>query len=245
MVEQINKKTNEASVSHHIVSHTESTTRQPIIPELKIDAVLPPEEFTDILVRHLKGLKLQTEAATVEHHMTLDLWDFAGQHIYYASYPVFLTSRALYMLVYNLSKDLRSTARPCVRQGIHDTDLNNPNHETNLENLLSWLDSVSTMCTSNPEIDKSKGTRKVLPYLRPPIFIIGTNADKPHQKVKKMELEIQREISGKDNNGHVIRPFFSVDNTQGSSGEGVAALKKRMIEVLKQEPYMGEEVPLR
>ena len=43
----------------------------------------------------------------------------------------------------------------------------------------------------------------------------------------------------------MIRPFFSVDNTQGSSDEGVVSLKKRVIEVLKQEPYMGEEVPIR
>ena len=60
-----------------------------------------------------------------------------------------------------------------------------------------------------------------------------------------MELQIQREISGKDYESHVVRPFFSVDNTQGSSDDGVAALQKRMIEVLKQEPYMGEEVPIR
>ena len=43
----------------------------------------------------------------------------------------------------------------------------------------------------------------------------------------------------------MVRPFFPVDNTQGSSDDGVAALQKRMIEVLKQEPYMGEEVPIR
>ena len=240
-----NEKTQEVPVSHHIVKKNESVTSQPVIPELKIDAALPPEEFTDLLVQYLKGVKLHTEAAAIEHHLTLDLWDFAGQHLYYASHSVFLTSRALYILVYNLSKEFKSTAQPCVRQGIHDINLNNPNHETNLENLLSWLDSVSTMCPSKPEMDESKVTRKVLPYIRPPIFIVGTHADKPHQKVKEVELQIQKEISGKHYNGHVIRPFFSVDNTQGSSSDGVAALQKRMIEVLKQEPYMGEEVPLR
>ena len=232
-------------VTHHIVSHSESVTSQPVIPELKIDAALPPEEFTDVLIQYLKGVNLQTKAGAVAHHMTLDLWDFAGQHLYYASHSVFLTSRALYVLVYNLSRELSSTAKPGVRQGIHGTDLNNPNHETNLENLFSWLVSVSTMCSSTPEMDERRVTREKLPYLCPPVFIVGTHADKPHQEVKEMELQIQREISGKDYNGHVIRPFFSVDNTQGSSDDGVAALQKRMIEVLKQEPYMGREVPIR
>ena len=175
--------------------------------------------------------------------MTLDLWDFAGQHLYYASYPVFLSTRAVYMLVYNLSKELKNTAQPCARQGVLDTPLKNPNGETNLENLLSWLVSVSTMCSKTPKMDDIK--EKDLPYIRPPVFIIGTHADKPCQDIKKMELQIQSEISGKDYGRHVIRPLFSIDNTQGSSGDGVGALQKKMIEELKREPYMGEEVPLR
>ena len=240
-----NKKEQEVPVSHHLVNHSESATSQPVIPELKIDATLLPEEFTDLLVRHLKGLKLHTEATAVEHHMTLDLWDFAGQHVYYASYPVFLSLQAVYILVYNLSKGLKDIAQPCVRQGIHDILLRNPNNETNLENLLSWLATVKTMCSTKSEMDESKATTKDLPHLRPPIFIIGTHADVPYQGIQEMESQIQREISEKDYELHVIRPFFSVDNTQGSSCDGVAALQKRMIEVLKQEPYMGEEVPLR
>ena len=86
---------------------------------------------------------------------------------------------------------------------------------------------------------------KDLSCIRPPVFIIGTHVDKPCRDIKEMELQIQSEISGKDYGRHVIRPFFSIDNTQGSSGDGVGALQKRMIEELKKEPYMGEEVPLR
>ena len=162
----------------------------------------------------------------MEHHMTLDLWDFAGQHLYYASYPAFLSSRALYMLVYNLSKGLKDTAQHCVRQGIHDIHLSNPNDETNVENLLSWMATVSTMCSSNPEMDGKKESKKDLPYCHPPVFIVGTHADKPHEDIEEMELQIQKEICGKDYEGHVIRPFFSVDNTQGPSGEGVGELQK-------------------
>ena len=149
------------------------------------------------------------------------------------------------MLVYNLSKGLKDTAQPCFRQGVHDILLENPNNENNLENLLSWLVSLSSLCSL--KTDASERTTKLvdLPYFRPPVFIVGTHADEPHQDIKEMELQIKREISGKDYERHVIRPFFSVDNRQGSSDEGVVALQKRMIEVLKQEPYMGEEVPIR
>ena len=175
--------------------------------------------------------------------MTLDLWDFAGQHLYYASYPVFLSTRAVYMLVYDLSKGSKETAQPCFKQGIRKILLSNPNKETNLENLLSWLVSLNTMYSLKPEVNDKKVEN--LPYCRPPVFIVGTHADKPCQDIKEVELQIQQELSGKDYERHVIRPFFSVDNTQGSADEGVAALQKRMIDVLKQEPYMGEEVPIR
>ena len=199
----------------------------------------------DHLVQHLKSLNLQSETTAVEHHIILDLWDFAGQHLYYASYPVFLSTRAVYMLVYNLSKGLKETAQPCFRQGVHEILHANPNNESNLENLLSWLVSLSSMCSLQSEVNERQTKLADLPYCRPPVFIVGTHADKPHEDITKMELQIQREISGKDYERHVIRPFFSVDNRQGSSDDGVAALRKRMIEVLKQEPYMGEEVPIR
>ena len=221
------------------MAHSENSTRKSVTPEIKLDPSLPSEEFTQVLVQHLKGLNLQSDATEMEHHLTLDLWDFAGQQVYYASHPIFLSPRAVYMLVYNLNKDLKDTAQPCVRQGGVDSPLKNPNNETNLENLLSWLVSVSTMCSMDENKDKD------LPYLRPPVFIVGTHADKPFRDVKETELLIEEAISGKGYDQHVIRPFFSVDNTQGSLGGGVSALQKRMIEVLKQEPYMGEEVPLR
>ena len=171
--------------------------------------------------------------------MILDLWDFAGQQLYYASYPVFLSPRAVYMLVYDLSKGLNDPAQPCFKQGGLETSLGNPNEETNMENLLSWLVSVSSICSS-----ESEKAVKNQPHCRPPVFIVGTHADKQDQKdIDKIELQIKREIF--ENSENVIRPIFSVDNTQGSSDRGVSALQKRMIEVLKQEPYMGEEIPIR
>jgi len=231
----------------HMVSHSaNATTRESAIPQLNIDPTLPPEEVVHLLDQHLKGLNLQSDATSTEHHLTLDLWDFAGQNLYYASYPVFLSSRAVYMLVYNLSKGLNDAAKPSFRHGNFDTPLKNPNNETNLENLLSWLVSVSTMSPRKPVVDEKESSKnKDLPYVRPPVFIIGTHADKPVEYIDRMKQQIEDEISGHEYTCHVIRPIFSVDNTQGSSGEGIRALQKRMIEVLKEQPYIGEKVPVR
>ena len=207
---------------------------------------MPPEEFTNLLAQRLQDLNLESDTSAVEHHMILDLWDFAGQHLYYTCYPVFLSLRAVYLLVYNLNKGLNEIALPCFRRGLFDIPLKNASRETNLENLLSWLVTVSSICSSQSETTEGETKEADLPYSRPPVFIVGTHADKKqHKEIMEMESQIMKEISSKDYESHVILPFFSVDNTQGSSDEGVAALQKKIIEVLKKEPYMGEEIPIR
>lgn len=210
--------------------------------KLNIDAAaVLPNNVTDLVVQYLQHLKLVDDIKTKEAILTL--WDFAGQHLYYASHSVFLSPRAVYALVYNLSKDLNAPAEPCVRQGIHDIVLENPNNETNLESLLAWLASVHSIRPTTDGTGSNQDGK--LTYLRPPVFIVGTNADQPFEDAKKMEKLIQKSISGRKYEKHVIRPFFAVDNTISLSDDGVQALQKRIMEVLKQEPYMGEEVPIR
>ena len=175
--------------------------------------------------------------------MNLTLWDFAGQHLYYASHSVFLSGRAVYILVYNLNKNLLATAEPCVRQGLSDIRLDNPNHETNLDNLLSWLVSVHNIRSAANENVGHQQTK--LLYQRPPVIIVGTNLDRPFEKeVGNTEKRIRDRIIGKEYAKHVITTFFAVDNST-ENDEGVRKLRDKIMEVLKGEPYMPEEVPLR
>ena len=139
------------------------------------------------------------------------MWDFAGQHLYYASHPLFLSSRALYILVHNLSKPLHAPAKPCVRQGTHNIPLENPNNETNLENLLSWLTTIHSITQVKEEPDI--GVQSTLPYLRPPVLIVGTHADKAFEDITVMKSQIEKTISGREYGKHVVPPLFSIDNT--------------------------------
>ena len=183
---------------------------------LMVDATLPPDDVTKhayLRLRNmLKGEHDDAENADdkKETIVTVDLWDFAGQHLYYASHPVFLSSRAVYVLVHNLSKALDVPAQPCVRQGTHDIILENPNNETNLENLLSWLVTIHSIRPTGEKMSDG-----MLPYVRPPVFIVGTHADKPFEDIEVTTSKIQHGISGEEYEKHVIRPFFSIDNTLG------------------------------
>ena len=197
------------------VDNSESSSKA----TLMVDATSPPDDVTKhayLRLRNmLKGVHGDTENGNDKREtiVTVDLWDFAGQHLYYASHPVFLSSRAVYVLVHNLSKALDAEAQPCVRQGTHDVILENPNNETNLENLLSWLVTIHSIRPTGEKMsDNSNG---MLPYVRPPVFIVGTHADKPFEDIEVATKEIEQGISGKEYEKHVTRPFFNIDNTLG------------------------------
>ena len=179
-------------------------------------SVLPNavENQADELLKNMIIEGVDADSAYIEKGsmITADVWDFAGQHVYYAAHPVFLSSRAVYIVVHNLNKPLNARAQPCIRKGTLEVTLENPNNETNLENLLSWLVTVHNMRPTGEEMVE---TPNVLPYLRPPVFIVGTHADKPYEDTKDVTSKILREISSKEYGKHVIRPFFYIDNTQG------------------------------
>ncbi|XP_015747880.1 PREDICTED: uncharacterized protein LOC107327650 isoform X2 [Acropora digitifera] len=207
--------------------------------QLNINSTTLPNDVTDLVVRYLQSLRLEDDIKAKEIIFTL--WDFAGQHLYYASHSVFLSGRAVYVLVYNLNKNLLATAEPCVRQGIHDIVLDNPNNETNLDNLLSWLVSVHNIRSDANESHEDDETKQF--YLRPPVIIVGTHSDQPFEDVETAERHIKKGISKKAYVKHIMKPFFAVDNR--TENEGVQKLRHRIMEVLKGEPYMGEELPLR
>ena len=208
--------------------------------QLNINSTALPNDVTDLVMCYLQSLQLEDDIKAKE--VILTLWDFAGQHLYYASHSVFLSGRALYVLVYNLNKNLLATAEPCFRQGICDILLDNPNNETNLDNLLSWLVSVHNIRSDANKSLENQGTR--LSYLRPPVIIVGTHSDQPFEEVKTTERLIINSILDKAYVKHIVKPFFAVDN-RTENDEGVQKLRQRIMEVLKDEPYMGEEVPLR
>ena len=200
----------------------------------------PKFNITDLVVRYLQRLRLEDDIKSEE--VIVSLWDFAGQHLYYATNSVFLSGRAVYILVYNLNKNLLATAEPCARQGINDIRLDNPNDETNLDNLLSWLASIHRIRSDTNKIVPQPGTKHF--YQRPPVIIVGTNLDRPFEEVKTAEKHIMDSILNKKYAEHIIEPFFAVDN-RTEIDEGVQKLRHKIMEVLKGEFCTGVEVPLR
>ena len=87
-------------------------------------AGLTLDDVTEKVERCLQGLEFNDDAKAKE--VILSVWDFAGQDLYYASHSVFLSHRAVYVLVHNLSKDLSAQAKPYAKHGTRKIELDNP-----------------------------------------------------------------------------------------------------------------------
>ena len=181
-----------------------------------LNATSPPDDVTKHVHQFLEFVRGERDSegdiTRGESVVSMDVWDFAGQQLYYASHPLFLSSRALYILVHNLNKPLHALAQPCVRQGTCNISLKDPKNETNLENLLSWLATIHSIGQVKDE--PAIGAESRLSYLRPPVLIVGTHADKPFEDITMMKSRIQNIISGKEYGKHVVPPLFSIDNTK-------------------------------
>ena len=112
-----------------------------IEPEVMINVTSPPDDVTKHvhqLLKYVRGKHGKSDITKGESVLSMDVWDFAGQQLYYASHPLFLSSRAVYILVHNLDKPLLAQAQPCVRQGTSDIPLKNPKNEICYHGLLQF-----------------------------------------------------------------------------------------------------------
>ena len=130
-----------------------------------------------------------------------------------------------------------------------------PDHELMID--TAWLSTVHSVAQMRRET--CDDVEETVPHhLRPPVIIVGTHADKPFEDIATMKTQIQNAIAGKDYEGHVVRPIFSIDNTakllqnkirsvfrKDENIDDIRALQVKIMEVLRQEPYFGEEIPVR
>ena len=75
-----------------------------------------PEEIETLI----KKLREEVDKMESEDDIYSVLWDFAGESVYYETHQLFLTSKAIYLLVYDLSRDPEESAQPVKKQGVFE-----------------------------------------------------------------------------------------------------------------------------
>ena len=205
-----------------------------------------PEELTPLVTECLRNPNTPSDD-DVATETILDIWDFAGQHLYYATHPIFFTHTAIYLLVHNLQKNPNDLAEPSFKHEDRTTPLQNMSNETNLDVLLSWLVSVHSIRGPPTDHEIVQTCKSNLHCLPPPVLVVGTHADQVSaQEMEQVESQIASSITGKTYHEHVLqKPFYRVDNTQSSNSSAIKEIQTRVQQILSSGLNSTAELPVK
>ena len=235
------KDDNHAFETTDFKSYPEQTTERD-------DALSPQKTLKDI--ESLLPDLLAADQVEGEYDIYSLLWDFAGESVYYETHILFLTSRAIFLLTYDLSRDPHEKALPVKKQGLFKVIEDRIGTKTNLDYLDYWMTSVSSLSSQGKhhEVHPSSAS-KVLPKTLPPVFLVCTHADQPYdgKDPRDLALEVYGELQEKSYSTHLCGKF-EVDNTKsGQNPEcpGVSSLRECIRAVAQELPQMKEFIPIK
>lgn len=169
------------------------------------------------------------------------IWDFAGQAVYRAIHPIFMSTEAIYVLVFDLTLELSATAQCRVRKiGQDERMVPTPDsYDTNLDQMIRWMDLVHCLRRS-PDGQN-----------RPPVILVGTHADHvqgdPNEKMELVANMFWENTSAFAE--HIVEAFV-VDNTLAGKEHGqedpqIISLRDKIINVAESIPHTSIPVPLK
>ena len=204
-----------------------------------------PEEIASLIERLLN----EVDKVDDKEDIYSVLWDFGGQSVYYATHPLFLTARAIYLLVFDLSRGALQRAKPVVRQGTFKKFDDSFGLKTNLDYLDFWMTSVASLANQDGN-NVVTSYSEMLPPNLPRVFLVCTHADTPHGggDASALAREIFGSLHSKVYNTHLYENVFAVNNTKSglqSECPEVTRLRKEVHAVARELPQMKESIPIK
>ncbi|XP_033111246.1 uncharacterized protein LOC117112287 [Anneissia japonica] len=165
------------------------TSSTPILPSVPVpvkrkvsdpsQAQLPSERQKRIIDRMIG----KASASTSNEDMTY-IWDFAGQQLYYITHRIFLTSEAVYLILFNLMEGMHDKGKcrvsRMVKQDVMTYDM------TNVQIIKYWMRLIYTYAV--PVESQAQAT---LQAKKPQIVLVGTHSESlqgtAEDKKKKIE----------------------------------------------------------
>ncbi|XP_076080537.1 uncharacterized protein LOC143051531 [Mytilus galloprovincialis] len=191
--------------------------------ENKMRTRMTKEEIRKKMEKVLKSGKYKMKVGR------LIFWDFGGQYVYLTTHQTFMTFRALFLVVFDGSKDLHEQVPDVMCfPGQHMTP-------TPAVFLQYWVNSILTYC-------------KVVYAGIPKILFVATHKDKvPMENIETRRGELYRGIEElfKDHEGKhhlVLRPLIFV-NAKDQADPEIEVLKKTITELTFDHPCWGERMP--
>ncbi|CAC5384666.1 unnamed protein product [Mytilus coruscus] len=187
---------------------------------------MSPDKIHELIVKAVQEGKYRQMVVPI------DIWDFGGQKDYYMTHQLFITSRGIFVLMFNGSIALHK----------HMPDLTFlPGHfgkPTVAVYLLHWVNSILTYC---------KRTDGGFPRI---IFVATHKDEKWFQwtqeaRRKQLENELQQLFENHGGLEHLeFKPLIFVDATNPDDSE-IADLRERIMQRATEHPRWGEAMPTR
>lgn len=169
------------------------------------------------------------------------IWDFAGQAVYRAIHPIFMSPEAIYVLVFDLTMELSVTAQCRVKDiGQDERVVPAPDsYDTNLDHIMRWMDLVHSLMNSQDD------------QTRPPVILVGTHADRVKGDPAE-QMEVVADFfwgKAKVFGDHIVRTF-AVDNTLAGKEHDqedpqIVRLRREILKVANNIPNTKKDVPLK
>ena len=224
------------AMDHLFNSLNKDKTRRSILVESPSDATTAPidvnvMETLDSLLLEVRDFPLPRQSSTVHQpHLLMHFWDCGGQPAFLEILPVFLTSRTIFLLHFDASKDINSKW-----QSVHHIDGTRYDGEvvgvSTLSYMLSWMANV------HGHLMKYGEDGSVPEY--PRMFCIGTHGDLlSNEKKKQVISELVSYYQGKDY-AKLISDTLIIDNTSSGKGDledpNIEKMRNAIIDVTKKK----------
>ncbi|XP_061177494.1 probable serine/threonine-protein kinase pats1 [Saccostrea echinata] len=187
----------------------------------------------------------------------VSMTDFAGQVAYYACHQVYLSRRAFYIVVIDMSKNLKEESR------MHDTDRHDPTGSlfhswTYGDYFHFWLQTINTYCNEGIIQGDPKDTTAIKDAMENihfhPVILIASHKDQLGSTFNTSDTfysELEACLSKEQTLKRLISPFqyFEVECPPGAltqkQQKSINFVKKCIVETVQKLPQWGEEVPLK
>ncbi|XP_033103963.1 probable serine/threonine-protein kinase pats1 [Anneissia japonica] len=167
------------------------------------------------------------------------IWDFAGQQLYYITHRIFLTSEAVYLILFSLKEGMHNKGKrrfSKMAKYVMTYDM------TNIQIIKYWMRLIYTYAIPVK-------AQQQLQAKKPQIAVVGTHSDclEGTKEDKKKQIEEQygilfQEIRGTPYESHVVRKMYAISNKYASQCKMLKTLKQDVGGFLKEMP---KTIPLK
>ncbi|KAH3717127.1 hypothetical protein DPMN_059905 [Dreissena polymorpha] len=174
-----------------------------------------------------------------KNEITVSVWDFAGQTLYYSTHQFFLNERSIYVVVMDMTRSLKDIVSKSDGLGIWCGLVDSC---TYLDIFKFWLNAI------HMNSDCQSGERAI----KPTVILVGTRKDKmkgsAEEKENNMNLYFDNALCSFDKYSpifnHINKKRFLVNNLSPKDSAFVE-LRKEIISLAAKQDYWDEEYPVR